>query len=135
MNEVPTLSGDAEGNTSDTGKARDLKASRGQRPQACTLTTRARTGRSHVLPEQWCDWIVLGSLRTLSNNERTWEVGQLCSICEVAEQGHRDQFGRDACGGDGEKTTGQRKSARANHRPNPESGTCAKCARADTRCS
>ncbi len=53
----------------------------GQRPRARTETPRAGTGRSQVRPGLHLPWDASGSLRTYADVERTWEVGQPCSVC------------------------------------------------------
>jgi len=95
-----------------------------------TETPCTGTGRSRVLPWRKMPWDVSGSLRTYADDERTREVGQTCSTCEVLEQGRAN-----GCGGDGGKRTDQGKSATAKRVPDTEPEQRAQCAGADTSSS
>src|SRR6516165_919755 len=110
--------------------ARCTGVPRGHRPRARTQAPRTGTGRSQVCPEQQLPWDASGSLRTHADDERTWEVGQTSSTCEVPEQ--RRATG---CGGDGGKGSGQREPAPAKHVPDTEPGRRAQCAGAGTSSS
>jgi RNA-directed DNA polymerase len=55
------------------------------------------------------NWDASGSLRTYADDERTREVGQTCSTCEVPEQGRAT-----GGGGDGGKRAGQGNSQQQN---------------------
>src|SRR5438445_2386755 len=107
--------GDAEGPIRCTDIARCTGVPRGQRPRARTEAPRAGTGRSHVRPGQQLLWDASGSLRTYADDERTWEVGQTYSTCEVPEQ-----CWTTGGGGDGGKGSGQREPATAKHVPDTE---------------
>src|SRR6266404_6866938 len=102
---------------------------RGQRPQACTEATCARTGRSCGHPREY-DWVASRSLRTYDDDERPQEVGQTRSSDEVLEQGRRTGGGED-----GAKGSGQREDATAKHGPDTGPDHRAKCAGADTTSS
>src|SRR5438445_167929 len=103
---------------------------RGHRPRARTQTPRAGTGRSQVCPGLLLPRDTSGSLRTYADDERTWEVGQTCSTCEVSEQGRAT-----GGGGDGGKGSGQREPASAKRVPDTEPGGRAECAGAGTSSS
>src|SRR4029077_3627575 len=105
---MPTLWRKTEGNTGYTAIARCTRIPRGQRPQACTEMPCAGTGRSHVCLRRRELQTVSGSRRTYADDERTREVGQLHSTCEVAEQSRGT-----GSGGDGGKGAGQGELARA----------------------
>src|SRR5580704_5510091 len=92
--------------------------------------SRAGTGRSRVCPGPQLPWDASGSLRTYADDERTREVGQPCSTCEVHEQ-RRATGG----GGDGGKRAGQREPASAKRVPDTEPEQRAQCARAGTSSS
>src|SRR5215472_633636 len=104
---MPTLSRMPEGNTGCTAIARCTWIPRGQRPRACTQALCQGTGRSYVCLRGRELQTVSGSQRTNADDERTWEVGQLRSTCELAEQSRGT--GR---GGEGGKGSGQGKLAR-----------------------
>src|ERR1700730_17435313 len=82
---MPTLSGEGEGHNQRAALARGVGIPRGQRPQACTEATCARTGRSCDHPS-WHAWVASRSLRTYGDDERTQEVGQTRSSDEAREQ-------------------------------------------------
>src|SRR5256885_5151082 len=109
---MPTLWSKAEGNIRGVVLARRRGIPRGQRPHACTETLCAGTGRSHVRLRQSQKQTASGSPRTHADDEPTWEVGQLRSTDEVAEQG-RNSGG----GGDGGKAAGQGKLGREQRVP------------------
>ena len=122
--------GEAEGNTGRTDIARCDGVPRGQRPRARTEAPRMGTGRSRVHPERNKLGDASGSLRTYADDERTREVGQTCSTCEVPEQGWAT-----GCGGDGGKRFDQREPATAKRVPDTEPDRCAQCAGAGTSSS
>src|ERR1700691_5714217 len=95
--------------------ARRFGVPRGQRPQARTEAFRLGTGRSRVRPGPEGSRDASGSLRTYADDERTREVGQTRSTCEVPEPS-RTTGG----GGDGGKGTGQREPASAKRVPDTE---------------
>src|SRR5256886_11981945 len=66
---------------------RCLEILRGHRPRAGTEAPRMGTGRSRVHPRRKMSGDASGSLRTHADDERTREVGQTSSTCEVPEQG------------------------------------------------
>ena len=88
------------------------------------------TGRSRVLSKRKMAWDASGSLRTYADEERTREVGQTCSTCEVLEQGWAT-----GGGGDGGKRFDQGESATAKRVPDSEPDRRAQCAAADTSSS
>ena len=124
---MPTWWDDAEGNIGGIAKARCLRTLRGQRPCACMETSYAGTGRSHVCPKPRWQEAALGSLRTHASDERTWEVGQLHTTEEIAEQ----RLER-ASGGGGGKGVGQGEPVGVKHAPDPVPGRRDKCARTGT---
>ena len=73
---VPTLWDDTEGNIGHIVSARCVRTLRGRRPCARTDASYAGTGRSHIRLMGGVPGAALGSLRTQSNDERLWEVGQ-----------------------------------------------------------
>src|SRR5215468_10329280 len=105
---MPTRWRTTEGNTGHTAIARCARIPRGQRPRACTQAPCPGTGRSHVRLQERELQTVSGSQRTNTDDERTWEVGQLCNTCEVAEQCRGT-----GSAGDGGKGAGQGELARA----------------------
>src|SRR6266852_1058021 len=126
---MPTLLERGEGHNRRAVKARREGIPRGQRPQACTETTCARTGRSCGHPRSEV-WDASRSLRTYGDEERPQEVGQTRSSDEAFEQGRR------AGGGEGgAKGSGQRETDEAKHEPGTGPGKRAKCAESDTSSS
>src|SRR5215472_7014631 len=97
----------AEGNIGCTASARCTWIPRGQRPRACTQAPCAGTGRSHVCLQERELQTVSGSQRTNTDDERTWEVGQLRNTCELAEQSRGT-----GSGDEGGKGVGQGELAR-----------------------
>src|SRR6266436_8564561 len=81
------------------------------------------TGRSRVHPRRNLLGDASGSLRTHADDERTREVGQICSTCEVSEQSWAT-----GGGGDGGKRSDQREPATAKRVPDTEPERRAQCA-------
>src|SRR5260370_7990413 len=81
---MPTLWEKREGHDQCFALARSVGVPRGQRPQAYTEATCARTGKSCVHPSRHA-WDASRSLRTYDDEERTQEVGQTSSD-EAREQ-------------------------------------------------
>src|SRR5713226_7534648 len=103
---------------------------RGHRPRARTEAPRMGTGRSRVHPRWNMSGDASGSLRTHADGERTREVGQTSSTCEVPEQGRAT-----GGGGDGGKRSDQREPATAKRVPDTEPDGRAQCAGAGTSSS
>ncbi|SRR6266404_4039581 len=125
-----------EGHNQCFALARSIGIPRGQRPQACTEATCARTGRSCVQPSRHGG----DASRTLTrygDDERTQEVGQTRSSDEAREQSWRDgeQYRCVDGGASGAKGSGQREAAAAKHEPGTGPERRAKCAGADTASS
>src|SRR5437588_11853167 len=135
---MPTLWEKGEGHNQHSTLARSVGIPRGQRPQACTEATCARTGRScvHPLLNHW-EWNASRSLRTYDDDERTQEVGQTRSSDEAREQSWRVGicYQRTSGGAGGAKEAGQGETAAAKHEPGTGPGSRAKCAGADTASS
>jgi hypothetical protein len=124
---VPTPWRKAEGNTGCVDIARRAWTPRGQRPHACTETSRTGTGRSHGRLWRVGSQTASGTPRGNADDERPREVGQLRSTREAAEQSRGT--GR---GGGGGKGAGRGETARAKRVPDSGPGRRAKCARAGT---
>src|SRR6266852_7528586 len=120
---MPTLEREAEGPTRGADIARRLEIPRGHRPRARTEAPRKGTGRSRVHPRRNMSGDASGSLRTHADDERTREVGQTSSTCEVPEQGRAT-----GGGGDGGKRSDQREPATAKRVPDTEPDGRAQCA-------
>src|SRR5256885_783356 len=87
---MPTLWEKGEGHNQHSTLARSVGIPRGQRPQACTEATCARTGRSCVHPLlNQLEWNASRSLRTYDDDERTQEVGQTRSSDEADRKSTR----------------------------------------------
>src|SRR5438270_9402526 len=95
-----------------------------------TEAPRMGTGRSRVHPSRNMSGDASGSLRTHADDERTREVGQTSSTCEVPEQGRAT-----GGGGDGGKRSDQREPATAKRVPDTEPDGRAQCAGAGTSSS
>src|SRR5438128_53555 len=104
------------------------KALRGQRPQACTETHSTETGRSHGRLRK--RQTVSESLRTYTDDERSWEVGSIHSTGEAAEQSGQPRGG----GGRG-KGSSQGEPAQARQALDTEPGELAHWAGAGTASS
>src|SRR5215211_5574076 len=133
---MPTPSGEGEGHNQRAVLARHVGIPRGQRPQACTETTRARTGISCDHPSRHA-WVALKSLRTQANDERSQEVGQTHSSNEAREQSwpSDERYRRGNGGAGGAKGFGQREDATAKHEPDTGPDHRAKWAGANTASS
>src|SRR5574342_1324098 len=94
---------------------------RGQRPRARTEAPRTGTGRSRVCLR--AAQAASGSPRTYADAGRTWEVGQLRSTWEAAEQSRGT--GR---GGGGGKGAGRGETVQAKRVPDTEPARRAQCA-------
>src|SRR5215469_16266170 len=105
---LPTPWRRTEGNTGCTAIARCTRIPRGQRPRACTQAPCSGTGRSHVGLKRRDLQTASGSRKAYADEEQTWEVGQLRSTGEVAEQSQGT-----GSGSDGGKGAGQGEFARA----------------------
>src|SRR5713226_5923562 len=103
---------------------------RGRRPRARTEAPRMGTGRSRVRPKRNLSGDASGGPRTHADDERTREVGQIRSTCEVPEQGRAT-----GGGGDGGKGSDQREPASAKRVPDTEPDGRAQCAGAGTSSS
>ena len=121
---------EAEGNIRRVDIARRDGVPRGHRPCARSETPCTGTGRSQVCPREMEPRDASGSPRTHADDERTWEVGQHRSTCEVPEQSRAT-----GGGGDGGKGAGQREPATAKRVPDTEPERRAQCAGADTSSS
>src|SRR4026207_2195900 len=105
---APTSSEMREGNIGGAVFARHRRAPRGRRTRARMETPRTGTGRSHdrlLRGKKGERQTASGSPRTQADDERAWEVRQVRSTGEVAEQCRRSVGG----GGDGGKGPGEGK--------------------------
>src|SRR5260370_15144965 len=127
---MPKREGAEEGPTRGTDIARCVEIPRGHRPCARREAPRMGTGRSRVHPRRNMSGDASGSLRTHADDERTREVGQTSSTCEVPEQGRAT-----GGGGDGGKRSDQREPATAKRVPDTEPDGRAQCAGAGTSSS
>src|SRR4030095_17068391 len=107
---MPTLLERGEGDDPRAAQARRASIPRGQRPQACTEATCARTGRSCGHPRSEV-WGASRSLRTHGDEERPQEVGQTRSSDEALEQSHRSGGGGGGAKGSGQGETDEAKDA------------------------
>ena len=117
---MPTLFEKGEGKNGRTAMARYEGIPRGQRPQACTEATCARTGRSCGHPRSEV-WVASRSLRTHDDDERPQEVGQTHSSDEA-----REQNGETGSGVGGAKGSDQGETDEAKHGPGTVPGSRAK---------
>src|SRR5258707_9385595 len=122
---MPTLKGEAEGPTRGADIATCRGIMRGHRPRARTEAPGMATGRSRFHRSRNMSGDASGSLRTHADDERTREVGQTSSTCEVPEQGWAT-----GGGGDGGKRSDQREPATAKRVPDTEPERRAQCAAA-----